>query len=157
MRENNKCWPRRSSGPRWKISWPAIAQTECGSHAPVRWLQIGLLRFFHSHHWQTGDIPHHSSRLLIRKYCLNFQNYWPHQESVVSCCLPLLMLGRSAAYTIMSKCRYPPLLLWKIPFLFFETLTSRFITRLRTVKSIEHFSFIRKCVYVGAHISIQFY
>lgn len=42
-------------------------------------------------------------------------------------------------------------------FFIFETLTSRFITRLRTVKSIEHFSFIRKCVYVGAHISIQFY
>ena len=42
-------------------------------------------------------------------------------------------------------------------FFIFETLTSRFITRLRTVESIEHFSFIRKCVYVGAHISIQFY
>lgn len=42
-------------------------------------------------------------------------------------------------------------------FFIFETLTSRFITQLRTVKSIEHFSFIRKCVYVGAHISIQFY
>ena len=42
-------------------------------------------------------------------------------------------------------------------FFIFETLTSRFITRLRTVKRIEHFSFIRKCVYVGAHISIQFY
>ena len=42
-------------------------------------------------------------------------------------------------------------------FFIFETLTSRFITRLRTVESIEHFRFIRKCVYVGAHISIQFY